>query len=353
MTRSLVSDDVELIAAIHQQRLASWADHDDAQLVERAAATCRTIGTSMAALTADVLDLLDARGVRASADTAARPRQRHDVIVRVSHHDDALRAADVLESLGFERWERWSGGARRSFARFGSRLTVARTAEHSAVVRLEWSRERAASRIRHLIRSVFRPTQGDWQMVSLPEPLWWAYSVVRPVRLTLERLGLRDAHAAGLGPFLATPDSLLDGLFEVADIAADDVVVDIGCGDGRIAVEAARRCGCRAIGIDNDAALADHARQRARAAGVDERVSIVTGEARDYAVNDATVVFVFLPVGVVSDVVEHVGRRLGDGARIVVHEQNPLSFSSPQSTRSVAIVADDAVTVAHLLSPHR
>ena len=86
---------------------------------------------------------------------------------------------------------------------------------------------------------------GDWTMVSLPTPLWPAYSFVRPARLVLERIGRRDAHAAGLGPFLSTPHSLIPPLFELVGLGPDDTLLDIGCGDGRIAIAAAQSVGCR------------------------------------------------------------------------------------------------------------
>ena len=101
-------------------------------------------------------------------------------------------------------------------------------------------------------------------MVRLPRRTWPAYSLVRPVRLVLERVGLRRRHEDSLGPFLATPDSLIDPLLELAQVGPDDHVVDIGCGDGRLVVEAAARLGCRAVGIERSPELVDSARARAQ-----------------------------------------------------------------------------------------
>jgi precorrin-6B methylase 2 len=186
-------------------------------------------------------------------------------------------------------------------------------------------------------------------MVELPGPLWRLYSVVRPVRLVLERTGLRDSHASGLGPFLSTPRSLIRPLFEVAELGPDDTLLDVGCGDGRLAIAAAGSTGCRAIGAEVDPELVERARRAVDDAGVDDRVTIVHGDARAVDMTAVTVVVMFLPLDVVAELVEPVLRRLPAGARLVVHEQTPLPATiRPAPDSSHAVIADDAVTVVHL-----
>jgi SAM-dependent methyltransferase len=191
-------------------------------------------------------------------------------------------------------------------------------------------------------------------MVRLPPRLWRAYSVARPIRLVLERLGLRDPHAAGLGPFLSTPASLIDPLFELAQLRADDTLLDIGCGDGRLAIAAAQVVGCRAIGVEHDADLVERARRAASGAGVGDRVSIRHGDGRDADLSAVTVAFMFLPMDVVVDVVADTLERLPVGARLIAHEQTPLPPTmSPRPDASHAVIARDAVTVAHVWSRRR
>lgn len=349
MTPAVTTTDPEVVAAITGQQLARWAAATESDVAAVARNTCVRIGEQVAADLTDVIAWLSECGYEITVETEPTPRQRHDVHVPVGSFDDAEAVATLLADRGFQRWNHWTGAAARSFRAHAEEMTVARTDDHSFVLRLRWDRAPSGGRVRHLLRSVFRPTQGDWTMVSLPTPLWRLYSVVRPVRLVLERIGRRDPHAAGLGPFLSTPRSLIAPLLELADLRPSDTLIDIGCGDGRLAVTAAESVGCRAIGAEHDAELADRARRASVAAGVDGLVAITHGDARDRDLSDVTVAFMFLPLDVVAEIVGDTLGRLPPGARLIVHEQTPLPAAiSPRPDSSHAVIASDAVTVAHL-----
>src|SRR6185295_16924937 len=68
--------------------------------------------------------------------------------------------------------------------------------------------------------------------------------------------------------FLASEDPVITAMLKIANVASTDVVYDLGCGDGRIVIEAARRFGARGVGIDINPARIEEARHKARAAGV-------------------------------------------------------------------------------------
>lgn len=347
-TDAAITSDAAVIDAITGQRLLQWAGESDHPLAPTAASTCDAIGRRVADDADEVAAWLAARGHVIDVPTAPTGRQRHDIALRVASFDEADAIADLLTELGFERWDRWTAGAARSFRAHAEQITVARTGEHSVALRLRWRPAPAGGRGRRLLRSVFRPTHGDWTMASLPTPLWPAYSLVRPIRLALERVGRRDPHAAGLGPFLSTPQSLIPALFTVADLGPDDTLLDIGCGDGRIALAGARLQGCRAIGVEHDPALVERARRVVSDAGLDDRVTIHCSDAREADLSSVTVAVMFLPMDVATDLVADLLDRLPAGARLVMHEQTPLPTSiAPSPERSSAIIASDAVTVAH------
>lgn len=67
-----------------------------------------------------------------------------------------------------------------------------------------------------------------------------------------------------LSPFIPTPTRLLDALFCRVHCTTADVVVDLGCGDGRVIVSAVRATGCRGIGVDLDASLIEKAKESSR-----------------------------------------------------------------------------------------
>ena len=72
-------------------------------------------------------------------------------------------------------------------------------------------------------------------------------------------------------PFVPTPHSLVERMLDLAEVGASDYLIDLGCGDGRIAVAAARR-GARALGVDLDPLRIQEAVAAARIAGVEARV---------------------------------------------------------------------------------
>ena len=94
--------------------------------------------------------------------------------------------------------------------------------------------------------------------------------------------------------WVPTPDSLLVKMLETAQVTNKDIVYDLGAGDGKIAIEAARRYGARAVGIEFDPQMADHARQNAKNARVADKVTIITGDIFAEDFSQATVVTLYL-----------------------------------------------------------
>ena len=84
-------------------------------------------------------------------------------------------------------------------------------------------------------------------------------------------------------PFIATPGDVVERMLELAVTGPRDLVADLGSGDGRIVIAAARKYGARGLGIELDERLAEASRKNAEAAGVAERITIVTGDVPDMA----------------------------------------------------------------------
>jgi SAM-dependent methyltransferase len=336
----------ELIDAIHRDRLSAWADaavdssgDDCAGVAELVEVTCRRIRTANEAERDRLVELLSAVGVPVAV--ASVSDQRHTLRVEVAP-SDAVRASAVLRHAGFQSSRTWTAGALQSWWRVGDSQVFTLDGPSTVVVQLRW-RQRRRGRLQQL----FGPTPADWNAVTLPGGLWWAYSIVRPVRLLAERLGLRSADHSALEPFLVTPTSLIGSLLDVASVGVDDVVFDFGSGDGRFVIAAATARGCRSIGVEQSSELCAVAVARAADAGVADRVSIVNADAADVDLSEVTVVVLFLPMVVASRVVPDLLMRLSPGARIVLHEQTALAASIPRPDSEYAVVVDDAVTVAN------
>ena len=94
--------------------------------------------------------------------------------------------------------------------------------------------------------------------------------------------------------WLPTPDELAVRLLEVARVGPNDLVYDLGAGDGKIAIAAAQRHGARAVGIEYNAKLAAFAQREVERAGVGDRVRIIQGDLFQTDFSSATVLTLYL-----------------------------------------------------------
>jgi precorrin-6B methylase 2 len=120
-------------------------------------------------------------------------------------------------------------------------------------------------------------------------------------------------------PFITTPDEVVQRMLQLAETRPNDLVVDLGSGDGRIVIAAAQKFGARGLGIEIDAALVAKSRENAVRAGVAERVSFVQGDVLAADISAANVVTVYLLPGLINRLQPRFLERLEPGTRIVSH----------------------------------
>lgn len=94
--------------------------------------------------------------------------------------------------------------------------------------------------------------------------------------------------------WVPTPNDLVVKMLETAKVNANDLVYDLGAGDGKIPIQAARQFGARAVGIEFNPDMANLARQNAQRAQVSDKVTIVTGDIFEEDFSNATVVTLYL-----------------------------------------------------------
>ena len=94
-------------------------------------------------------------------------------------------------------------------------------------------------------------------------------------------------------PWVPTPDVLVDKMLEMAEVTADDLVIDLGSGDGRLVIAAAR-LGARAVGVELAPNLVALSERRAAEAGVSDRTEFVAADLFEFDLSPATVVTMFL-----------------------------------------------------------
>ena len=126
-------------------------------------------------------------------------------------------------------------------------------------------------------------------------------------------------------PFVPTREEVLDVVLKALDLRSGDVLYDLGCGDGRVVVEAARRYPIRkAVCVEIREDLVKRAIERAREAGVEDRVEVVRGDFFEVPIKDATVVYMYLLTSVNEQLKPKLERELRPGARVVT-----LDFQVP------------------------
>jgi hypothetical protein len=127
------------------------------------------------------------------------------------------------------------------------------------------------------------------------------------------------ADAADLAPFVPTPQGVVERMLEVAAVGRDDIVYDIGCGDGRMVITAAKKYRARGVGIDIDAALIEECRAGAKREGVEKLVRFLHMDATKARVTEATVLALYLLPESLETLAPLFERDLAAGVRIVSH----------------------------------
>jgi SAM-dependent methyltransferase len=120
-------------------------------------------------------------------------------------------------------------------------------------------------------------------------------------------------------PYAATPPEIVDRMLELAEAKKGDVVYDLGCGDGRIVIAAAKQYGARGVGFDLNPALVRRARANARRAGVGDRVTIEQADIFELDLSGADVITLYLMPDLNVRLIPQL-EKLKPGARIVSHQ---------------------------------
>jgi precorrin-6B methylase 2 len=122
-----------------------------------------------------------------------------------------------------------------------------------------------------------------------------------------------------LAPYVPTPPDVVERMLALARVTRDDVVYDLGCGDGRIPIAAASTHGARAVGIDIDPRRIEESRANAKAAKVEHLVEFRLGDMMQADVSPATVVTLYLLSSSNAKLRPILTKQLRPGARIVSH----------------------------------
>ena len=129
-----------------------------------------------------------------------------------------------------------------------------------------------------------------------------------------------DQHPHADVPFVPTPPAVVDAMLDLARLQPEDYVIDLGSGDGRIIIAAAKKYGARGFGVEIDQNLVAAARREARRQGVAERAQFQGENLFLTTLDRATVITMYLYPGLMLQLRPRLFEQLKPGARIVSHD---------------------------------
>jgi len=145
-------------------------------------------------------------------------------------------------------------------------------------------------------------------------------------------------------PYLASSDDVVEEMLKLAKVQREDVVYDLGSGDGRIVIAAALKYGARGVGIELDPALVEQSNENARTSGVSHRVKFLHQDVFASDLSEATVVTLYLSPEVNALLLPKLLRELKPGTRVVSHNYL-IGDWRPSKTVRVNDRSDDLPTV--------
>jgi SAM-dependent methyltransferase len=145
-----------------------------------------------------------------------------------------------------------------------------------------------------------------------------------------EGSALNPADAVKLAPFLPTPMCVVEKMLEMAEVDKKDIVYDLGCGDGRIVITAAKKYGAHGVGLDIYPQWMKKSQSNARKAGVESLVKFRLQDATKADISEATVVTLYL-LPESNDLLRPLlEKQLKPGARVVSHNYHIAGWGNKE-----------------------
>jgi len=133
-------------------------------------------------------------------------------------------------------------------------------------------------------------------------------------------------------PYVPTPYEVVNEMLRMAGVGKNDILYDLGCGDGRIVITAAKEIGCRGVGIDIDPQRIEECKNNAASAGVTDQVKFLQQDLFEADFSKATVVTLYLLQTVNLELRPKILRVLKPGTRVVSHDFSMKDWRTDKST---------------------
>jgi ribosomal protein L11 methylase PrmA len=135
--------------------------------------------------------------------------------------------------------------------------------------------------------------------------------------------------------YVATPDDIVAKMLEMVQLKKDDVVYDLGCGDGRIVVTAAKKYGCRGVGYELDPKRVRESKENAKKNGVEHLVRIERKDIFKVDLSPASVITLYLLPEMNERLIPQL-KKLKPGSRIVAHDYAIEGYTPEETVTKIS-----------------
>jgi protein-L-isoaspartate O-methyltransferase len=177
---------------------------------------------------------------------------------------------------------------------------------------------------------------------------WWI-----PILAVLIVVAPASAQQAErLAPYVPSPQAVVERMLELAELKPGETVYDLGCGDGRILVTAAREFKAKAVGVELSEALVRQDRDQVKRLGLENRVTIIEGDLMQADLRPADVVTVYLLTEANDQLKPLFEKSLHRGARIVSHDFKIRGWK-PERVDEVMVSGRAHKIYVYVMPPHK
>jgi SAM-dependent methyltransferase len=149
-------------------------------------------------------------------------------------------------------------------------------------------------------------------------------------------------------PYVPTPPAVVNKMLELADVKKEDIVYDLGCGDGRIVITAAKRYGVSGVGVDIDPQRIKESKENARKEGVENRVQFLQQDLFKTDISKASVLTLYLLPNINLRLRPQIFRQVKPGTRISSHA---FSMGDWEADQTVQVAGEYPRTVYFWVVP--
>lgn len=148
-----------------------------------------------------------------------------------------------------------------------------------------------------------------------------SWSVLLPIAAALLAAALSAQDPSkSLAPWVPTPQEIVDRLLEAGEVKAGEVVYDLGAGDGRVLIAAAKKYKAKAVGVEISPKLVETAKSRIKEEGLEANCTVIQGDLREVDLSGADVVVLYLLTSSNELLRPNLEKALKPGARVVSHD---------------------------------